>query len=199
MLLEYYWCENISFNCFIVLYIWKVLITESTWFQDEFDWFFRPVNHIVYKIRGTDNCPSQGWVIGEHYTDSTLWARCNKWWLIPPTKSTTCHIFSFYAGTYRLLSGQNPAGVIIIKNWCFCDYCYCYHYWYLLVFFYTATVSLGSSDQDEDIEGGMKRKRKKCSHQDKAGERNESFQSLVSIPPVFLVFGSWIMSFCNSW
>ena len=40
------------------------------------------------------------------------------------------------------------------------------------VFFYNATVSLGFSDQDEDIQGGMKRKRKKSSDQDKAGELN---------------------------
>ena len=36
----------------------------------------------------------------------------------------------------------------------------------------------------------MKRKRKKCSDQDKAGEVNKRFQSLISIPPVFLIFVS---------
>ena len=54
--------------------------------------------------------------------------------------------------------------------------------------FYTATVSLGSSDQDEDIQGGMKTKRKKCSDQDNAGELDKRFQSLVSIPPDYLIF-----------
>ena len=67
----------------------------------------------------------------------------------------------------------------------------------LLVLINTATVSLGSSDQDEDIQGGMKRKRKECSDQDKAGELNKSFQSLVSIAAVFLMFVSWNMFFRN--
>ena len=40
------------------------------------------------------------------------------------------------------------------------------------VFFFIVTVSLGSSDKDQDIQGRMKRKRKKCSDQDKAGELN---------------------------
>ena len=40
----------------------------------------------------------------------------------------------------------------------------------LTFFFFTITVSLGFSVKDEDIQGGMKRKRKKCSDQDKAGE-----------------------------
>ena len=40
-------------------------------------------------------------------------------------------------------------------------------------FLNTAIVSLGSSDKnDEDIQGGMERKRKECSDQDKAGELN---------------------------
>ena len=56
--------------------------------------------------------------------------------------------------------------------------------------FFTVNVSLDSPDKDQDIQGGMKRKRKKCSDQDKAGELNKSFQSLVSIPPVFLIFVS---------
>ena len=64
-------------------------------------------------------------------------------------------------------------------------------------FFNTATVSLGSSDQDEDIQGGMKRKRKECSDQDKAGELNKSFQRLVSIAAVCLMFVSWNMFFRN--
>ena len=50
------------------------------------------------------------------------------------------------------------------------------------------TVSLGSSDKDHVIQGGMKRKRKKCSDHDKAGKLNFGFESLVTIPPVFLVF-----------
>ena len=64
-----------------------------------------------------------------------------------------------------------------------------------MVFLYTATVSLGSSDKDEDIKGGMKIKRKKCNDQEEAGELNRNFQSLVTIPPVFLIFVSWNMFF----
>ena len=41
-----------------------------------------------------------------------------------------------------------------------------------MLFFFTVTVLLGYSDKDKDIQGGMKRKRKKCSDQDKAGELN---------------------------
>ena len=40
--------------------------------------------------------------------------------------------------------------------------------------FFTVTVSLGSSYLDQDIQGGTKRKRKKCSDQCKAGELNFS-------------------------
>jgi len=42
----------------------------------------------------------------------------------------------------------------------------------LRVNFFTVTVSLGSPDKDQNIQGGMKRKGKKCSDQDKAGELN---------------------------
>ena len=48
---------------------------------------------------------------------------------------------------------------------------------------------------DEDIKGGIKIKRKKCNDQDEAGEVNRSFQSLVTIPPVFLIFVSWNVFF----
>ena len=44
---------------------------------------------------------------------------------------------------------------------------------------------------DRSIQGGRKRTKKKCSDQDKAGELNFTFQSLVvTIPPGFLIFDS---------
>ena len=64
--------------------------------------------------------------------------------------------------------------------------------------FFTETVSLGSSYKDVDIKGGMRRKRKKCSDQGKAGELNFTFQSLVTIPPDFLIFVFRTMVFWNS-
>ena len=85
-------------------------------------------------------------------------------------------------------------------------YRYCYHYWYLLCkslkfALFAVTVSLGSCDRDQGDQGGMKRKRKKCSNQDQAGELNFSFQSLVSLIQylslgVCLFFGivHWISS-----
>ena len=68
-------------------------------------------------------------------------------------------------------------------------------FFFVFVFFFAVTVSLGSFDKDQDIQGGMKTKRKKCSDQDKAGELNKSFQSWVTILPVFFIFVSWNMFF----
>ena len=47
---------------------------------------------------------------------------------------------------------------------------------------FTETVSLGSSDKDQGIQRGME------SDQEKEGKLIFSYQSLVAVPPVFLIF-----------
>lgn len=64
---------------------------------------------------------------------------------------------------------------------------------------FTLTVSLGLSGKDQGIQGEVKRKRKKCRDQDKAGELKFSFQSLMSLTSLprsmfcFVLF-FWIVS-----
>ena len=53
---------------------------------------------------------------------------------------------------------------------------------------FTETVSQGSSDKNQGIQRGIKRKRRKCSDQEKEGELSFSYQSLMAAPPVFFIF-----------
>ena len=71
-----------------------------------------------------------------------------------------------------------------------------YIFSFSLIFILNLCISSGSSHKVHILpRGGVERERKKFGDQDKAGELNFGFQSLVAIPQVFFIFVSRSMTF----